>query len=122
MSTLRFHFSGTQVVKIGQGQQSGPIFERYAVDHKMKNRFVQIAMHQALHLVSRRARLISLAAQCAQWLASGKAGKQLKNMRHDAATLTRMVSAYASGTYRALPKHVLLSVTAALVYFLNPFD
>ncbi len=88
----------------------------------MMNPFFRIATHQALRLAGKPAQLLVLAVQAGKWMASGKALHQLKTVRAEASTMTRMVSAYAKGSYRAVPKSALLSATAALVYFINPFD
>lgn len=86
------------------------------------NPFIRLASRQALRLAGKRAQLLVLALQAAKWLTSGKAVSQLKTVRREASAMTRMVGAYAKGSYRAVPKSALLSVTAALVYFINPFD
>ncbi len=36
--------------------------------------------------------------------------------------LGRLVSAFAAGTYRSISLKPLIALTAAVVYFLNPFD
>src|SRR6185436_20621491 len=36
--------------------------------------------------------------------------------------LTRMIRAWANGEYRRVPLSTLLSASAAILYFLNPFD
>ncbi len=43
-------------------------------------------------------------------------------IRQQLQTLGRMVTAYARGHYRAIPVKTLLSLIAALIYFLNPVD
>ncbi len=88
----------------------------------MLNPFFRLATRQALRLAGKPAQLLALAVQAGKWLTSGKAVQQLKTVRMEASTMTRMVGAYAKGSYRAVPKSALLSVTAALVYFINPFD
>ncbi|MBK5280236.1 MAG: DUF1232 domain-containing protein, partial [Bacteroidia bacterium] len=38
------------------------------------------------------------------------------------AALSRLLSAYALGRYRIIPFKTVLTVTAGILYFLNPFD
>lgn len=88
----------------------------------MTNRFFRLATQQAIRLAGKPAQLLVLAVQAGKWMTSGQALRQLKEVRIEASTMTRMVSAYAKGSYRMIPKKALLGVTAALVYFINPFD
>lgn len=61
---------------------------------------------------------------------AGRAGARLGKFssrvtagnRRDIATLVRLVSAWAKGEYRDIPKSSLLAITGALVYFLMPLD
>lgn len=88
----------------------------------MLNPFFRLATRQALRLAGKPAQLLVLAVQAGKWLISGKAVQQLKTVRTEASAMSRMVLAYARGSYSSVPKSTLLSVTAALVYFINPFD
>ena len=88
----------------------------------MTNRFLRFATQQALRMAGKPAQLLALAVQAGKWMTSKQAISQLKEVRTEALTMTRMVSSYAKGSYRSIPKKSLLGVAAALVYFINPFD
>jgi uncharacterized membrane protein YkvA (DUF1232 family) len=88
----------------------------------MMNPFFRLATHHALRLAGKPAQLLLLAVQVGKWMTSGQAIRQLKEVRKEAAAMTRMVGSYAKGSYPSVPKTTLLSVTAALIYFINPFD
>lgn len=47
---------------------------------------------------------------------------QLRTLRRDLPVLIRLTRAWASGDYRRIPLKAIVSVVAALLYFLNPFD
>ncbi len=87
----------------------------------MNNRFFQLALSGAARMVGHPSRLLLLAARAAIALrrvhvpSLTQAGEQL-------AQAGRLVSAYAQGQYRKIPAKTIVAVTAALVYFLNPFD
>lgn len=49
-------------------------------------------------------------------------GLTLAKTQDQLAQLGRLLTAYARGQYRRIPTKTILIVTAALVYFLNPFD
>lgn len=47
---------------------------------------------------------------------------QLATLRRDLPTLIRLARAWAAGDYRAISWKALVSVVAAVLYFLNPYD
>lgn len=47
---------------------------------------------------------------------------QLRALRQDLPTLIRLARAYALGTYRKIPWKAIVSVVAALLYFVMPLD
>lgn len=47
---------------------------------------------------------------------------QLVALRDDLPTLIRLARAYAIGTYRKIPWKAIVSVVAALIYFVMPLD
>jgi uncharacterized membrane protein YkvA (DUF1232 family) len=55
---------------------------------------------------------------------SNRAGlkENLSEFQHSIQLLARMVRAYASGEYRALPWKSVVSVIAVLIYFVSPLD
>jgi uncharacterized membrane protein YkvA (DUF1232 family) len=46
----------------------------------------------------------------------------LKKVWDDLATLFRLIHAWVSGKYRDVPWQTIVFATAAIVYFVNPFD
>jgi len=48
--------------------------------------------------------------------------ENVSEFTHSVQLLARMVRAYASGEYRALPWKSLISVIAVLIYFVSPLD
>jgi uncharacterized membrane protein YkvA (DUF1232 family) len=47
---------------------------------------------------------------------------ELVALRDDLPTLIRLARSYATGAYRRLPWKAIVSVVAALIYFVMPFD
>jgi uncharacterized membrane protein YkvA (DUF1232 family) len=89
----------------------------------MKNRFFHIAMTQASRLLGKPGRLAQLAAQMLHSIySSDRRELSVKVMRDRFQTLGRMVLAYARGRYRAVPVKAMVSIIAAVLYFLNPID
>ncbi len=54
--------------------------------------------------------------------ASGKAGARFEQIWEDLQTVFAMLRAYAKGDYREIPYKVLVSLIAAVVYFISPID
>lgn len=46
----------------------------------------------------------------------------LRTLRDDLPTLMRLTRAYANGTYRRIPWKAIVSIIAAVMYFVMPFD
>lgn len=89
----------------------------------MDNTFFRQALSQAVRRLGSPVRLISLVVRLGLAMRHLD-GRQLRTnvLREHLWLLGRLVSAYAQGNYRSVPTNVILSVTAALIYFLNPFD
>ena len=89
----------------------------------MKNAFFKAALTQAMRLAGKPGRLLQLVAQLAHRLVrmdrKTSSTIELKERLH---ILGRLVAAYARGRYRIIPFKTLLTVVAAVLYFLNPFD
>ncbi len=49
-------------------------------------------------------------------------GASFDGIRQKVALLSRMLRAYTTGEYRAVPTKTLVSVVAALLYFVSPID
>lgn len=52
----------------------------------------------------------------------GLSGKNVGTFREQLGIVTRLLKAYASGTYRQLPSKTLIRVIAVLIYFVSPID
>ncbi len=52
----------------------------------------------------------------------GLSGNNIKAVREQLNLLTRMLKAYATGTYRDIPWKTLVSIIAVLIYFVSPLD
>lgn len=89
----------------------------------MKNRFFRIALSQASRLLGKPGRLVPLVAQMLHKIYHSDRKELSVNVVRDRfQTLGRMVLAYARGRYRALPVKTMVSVVAAVLYFVNPID
>ena len=89
----------------------------------MKNKFFVLAISTASRFAGRPSRLLVLAARFIFEL------RRTKHTRLDVAAtrekfgqLGRLVTAYARGKYRRIPLKPVISIAAAMLYFLNPFD
>ena len=71
-------------------------------------------------LLEKHRRAAKLAAQAAAKAQKNKAA--LQKVWDDLLTLTRLLRAWARREYTTVPWRTLVAVTAALIYFLNPFD
>ena len=89
----------------------------------MQNKFFQIALGKASKLLGKKGRLLFLLIQLGKKLrlVNWKAvnGSQVKEKF---ATLGRLAKAYALGHYRQVPWKSMISVVAAILYFVSPLD
>jgi len=89
----------------------------------MKNAFFKVALTQAMRLAGKPGRLLQLVAQLVQRLSRMDRNTISSiELRQRLNLLGRLVTAYARGRYRIIPFKTLLTIVAAVVYFLNPFD
>lgn len=89
----------------------------------MKNPFFSLAMSEAATRIGKPFRLIRLSLTVVRHL--GKMDHKqftMNHVRERISVMARMVSAYGRGHYRNLPIKSFLSLAAALIYFVNPFD
>lgn len=75
---------------------------------------------QAEEIVERSPRLRALARRAQSRMRAPKS--RLGSLRTDLPVLIRLVRAYARGDYRRLPWKSIVLATAALLYFVTPFD
>ena len=89
----------------------------------MKNRFFDLALSVAARYTGRPGRLVALAAKSmAAWRQADRRNWTLGSVREQVFQFGRLLTAYAQGEYRRVPARALLTLTAALIYFLNPLD
>ena len=89
----------------------------------MKNRFFDLALSVAARYTGRPGRLVSLAVKSgAAWRRADHRNWTIGSAREQVFQLGRLLTAYARGEYRRIPARPLLTLTAALIYFLNPLD
>ncbi len=81
-----------------------------------------MAVSNAARLVGKPGRLMHLAAQLIHRLHLDRKQLSTAVFRDRLYTLGRLVISYAGGRYRVIPFKPLLTIVAALLYFLNPID
>ena len=89
----------------------------------MKNVFFDRALNSAAHLSGNKGRITLLL---------GRLGKKMTNVnwskvsvaaaKEKLSVFSRLASAYASGKYREVPWKTVMTILAAIIYFLNPLD
>jgi uncharacterized membrane protein YkvA (DUF1232 family) len=89
----------------------------------MQNGFFQLALQKASKMLGKKSRLLLLLVQLGSKL-RGVDWKSIKSaaVKQKFFTLGRLVKAYALGHYRIVPWKAMLSVVAALIYFISPID
>lgn len=81
---------------------------------------VKLPVSQAASLLRDRSRVAQLATRAARKADKNK--EALHKVWRDLATLIRLISAWAKREYTIVPWSSILAATAALIYFVNPFD
>ncbi len=104
------------------GKFNEPFSTTLVIDF-MKNEFLQLALTRAAKMLGKPGRLFLLLGQLGNKLIR----TDLKAFDGSAAkekflTLGRLVKAYAKGEYRAIPWKSMLTIVAAILYFISPFD
>jgi uncharacterized membrane protein YkvA (DUF1232 family) len=89
----------------------------------LRNVFFDIALKRAAQLSGKTGRILLLITQL---------GKRIKHVKWDASTaasakekfqiLSRLGTAYATGKYKSIPWKPVMTMLAAIIYFLNPID
>ena len=89
----------------------------------MKNTFFKIALAQAMRLAGKPGRLLHLVAELVHRLSRmDRKNISANELKERLSILGRLVAAYARGRYRIVPFKTMLTIIAAVLYFLNPFD
>ena len=82
-----------------------------------------MAVSQASRLLGKPARIVQLVARLLYRLSHIERKEfTLLAFRERFQVLARLLSAYTRGQYRSIPMRTIVSVVAAVVYFLNPVD
>jgi uncharacterized membrane protein YkvA (DUF1232 family) len=89
----------------------------------LKNVFFDRALNSAARLSGNTGRIMLLVARLGKKMTSVKWNKEsLVAAKEKLSIFSRMTSAYATGKYRAVPWKTVMTVLAAIIYFLNPLD
>jgi uncharacterized membrane protein YkvA (DUF1232 family) len=89
----------------------------------LKNVFFDRALNSAARLSGNTGRIMLLVARLGKKMTSVKWNKEsLVAAKEKLNIFSRMTSAYATGKYRAVPWKTVMTVLAAIIYFLNPLD
>ncbi|MFN5430151.1 MAG: YkvA family protein [Cyclobacteriaceae bacterium] len=89
----------------------------------MKNLFFKVALTQAMRLAGKPGRLLQLVARLAhQLVRMDRKNIFAIELKERLRILGRLIVAYDQGRYPIITLKALLTVVAALLYFLNPFD
>lgn len=89
----------------------------------IQNKFFRIALSRAANLVGNRGRMLSLLTQLAIKIRSTKGeALNIHKLRDQFSVIGRMVRAHALGSYKIKSTKLLLSLLAAILYFINPLD
>ena len=89
----------------------------------MKNVFFEVALAKASKLLSTKARVMILLGKLAAKLRTVN-WKEVKaaDLKEKVSVCGRLLKAFVTGKYTAIPWKPLLLVTAAVIYFVNPID
>jgi uncharacterized membrane protein YkvA (DUF1232 family) len=91
------------------------------IEHVLKSVFFKKATGRAGRYARNGASLLNLIRE-AVTKSGGLSGQSLTEFKDQILLLTRLVKAYVSGEYRAVPWQTLIRIVAVLVYFVSPFD
>lgn len=89
----------------------------------MKNVFFDRALNSAAHLSGNTGRITLLLARLGKKMASVNWSKESFVVAKEKLSIfSRMASAYVSGKYRSVPWKTVMTILAAVIYFVNPLD
>lgn len=89
----------------------------------MKNVFFDRALNSAARLSGKTGRIMLLLGRLTQKMSSVKWNKEsFLSAKEKLSVFGRMSSAYATGKYRTVPWKPVMTMLAAIIYFLNPLD
>lgn len=89
----------------------------------MKNVFFDIALNRAARLSGKTGRIMLLLTQLGKKMMKVDWRKaNVTSAKEKFYIFSRLTSAYATGRYRSIPWKMVVTVLAAIIYFLNPID
>jgi uncharacterized membrane protein YkvA (DUF1232 family) len=89
----------------------------------LKNVFFDRALNSAAHLSGNAGRITLLLGRLGKKMTTVNWNKvSVDSAKEKLSVFSRMASAYVSGKYRTVPWKTIVTILAAIVYFLNPFD
>ncbi len=89
----------------------------------MKNVFFDRALNSAARLSGHAGRITLLLARLGKKMTTVNWNKEsLVAAKEKLSIFSRMAGAYATGKYRSVPWKTVMTVLAAIIYFLNPID
>lgn len=88
----------------------------------MKNPIYHLALSAAARMTGKPARFVRLALRSFQAIRHLGPREVTESLRMRVNDFGRLLLAYGEGRYRAIPAQSIVSVAAALLYFLNPLD
>jgi uncharacterized membrane protein YkvA (DUF1232 family) len=89
----------------------------------LKNVFFDRALNSAAHLSGNKGRISLLLGRLGKKMTSVNWSKvSVTAAKEKLSVFSRLASAYASGKYRDIPWKTVMTVLAAIIYFLNPLD
>ena len=90
---------------------------------RMRNQFFELALRKAALLAGKKGRLLLVLAQLGSKLKDVNwKNVKLSTAREKFSVLGRLVKAYAKGQYRDIPWKKVLTLVAAIIYFISPID
>jgi len=89
----------------------------------LKNVFYDRALNSASRLSGNAGRITLLVARLTKKMTHVNWNKvSVANAKEKLNIFSRMASAYATGKYRSVPWQTVMTMLAAIIYFLNPLD
>jgi uncharacterized membrane protein YkvA (DUF1232 family) len=89
----------------------------------LKNVFFDRALNSAAHLSGKAGRITLLLGRLGKKMTTVNWNKvSVASAKEKLSVFSRMASAYVSGKYRTVPWKTVMTILAAIIYFLNPLD
>ncbi|HEU5291593.1 MAG TPA: DUF1232 domain-containing protein [Cyclobacteriaceae bacterium] len=89
----------------------------------MKNVFFDRALTSAAHLSGNKGRIALLLTRLGKKMTTVNWSKvSVAAAKEKMSVFSRLASAYASGKYREIPWKTVMTILAAIIYFMNPLD